>query len=115
MIALDYKAIGKRVKAARKKMQITQEKLADAVDITPPHMSNIETGNTKVSLPTLVSIANQLHTTLDALLADNLSKNQVELQRDVEEVLDACDPNEYHILIDIMHTFHESYQRNQKQ
>lgn len=115
MIDLDYKAIGKRVKTARKKAKITQEKLADAVDITPPHMSNIETGNTKVSLPTLIRIANELHTTLDSLVADNLIKNRIELHRDVEAILDHCDPIEYHILLDVMQAFHDSYQHNQKQ
>ena len=48
---IDYKAIGQRIKIARIKKGITQEAVADLIDITPAHMSNVETGKTKVSLP----------------------------------------------------------------
>ena len=47
---IDYKAIGQRIKIARIKKGITQEAVADLIDITPAHMSNVETGKTKVSL-----------------------------------------------------------------
>lgn len=47
---LDYKAIGKRIKIARIKKNLTQEAIADKIGITPQHVSNIETGNASVSL-----------------------------------------------------------------
>ena len=43
---IDYKAIGQRIKIARIKKGITQEAVADLIDITPAHMSNVETGKT---------------------------------------------------------------------
>ncbi len=55
---LDYKAIGKRIKIARIKADLTQERLAELIDISPTHLSNIETGTTRVSLNTIISIAN---------------------------------------------------------
>lgn len=45
---LDYKAIGKRIKIARIKKNLTQEAIADKIGITPQHVSNIETGNASV-------------------------------------------------------------------
>ena len=57
---LDYKAIGKRIKIARIKADLTQERLSEIVGISPTHISNIETGTTKVSLTSIVSIANGL-------------------------------------------------------
>lgn len=53
---VDYKAIGQRIKIARIKKGVTQETVADLIDITPAHMSNVETGKTKVSLPTLIAM-----------------------------------------------------------
>lgn len=47
---LDYKAIGKRIKIARIKADLTQERLAERIGISPTHLSNIETGTTRVSL-----------------------------------------------------------------
>ncbi|WP_332849927.1 helix-turn-helix transcriptional regulator, partial [Clostridioides difficile] len=51
---IDYKAIGQRIKIARIKKGITQESVANIINMTPSHMSNVETGKTKVSLPTLI-------------------------------------------------------------
>lgn len=65
---LDYKAIGKRIKIARIQVDLTQEKLAEYVNLSPSHMSNIETGTTKVSLTTIVNIANALSVSVDDLL-----------------------------------------------
>lgn len=36
---LDYKAIGKRIKIARIKADLTQERLAELIDISPTHLS----------------------------------------------------------------------------
>ena len=73
---IDYKAIGQRIKIARIKKGITQEAVADIIDITPAHMSNVETGKTKVSLPTLIEIANALSVSVDVLLCDNVLASQ---------------------------------------
>ena len=55
---LDCRAIGKRIKIARIRTDLTQEVLADRVDLSPSHMSNIETGTTRVSMTTIVNLAN---------------------------------------------------------
>lgn len=47
---LDYRAIGKRIKIERIKADLTQEKLAEKSGVSLAHMSNIETGTTRVSL-----------------------------------------------------------------
>ncbi len=62
---IDYKAIGLRIKFLRLKRSMTQEKLAALADLSLQHMSNVETGNTKASLPTLIKIANALSVTVD--------------------------------------------------
>lgn len=72
MTEIDYKAIGRRIKIARIKKDLTQEFVAATVNIAPSHMSNIETGKTKVSLPTLIAIANALSVSVDTLLCDNV-------------------------------------------
>ena len=72
IVELNYKAIGKRIKIARINAEMTQENLAALANLSPSHMSNIETGTTKVSLTTIVNIANVLSVTVDDLLCDNL-------------------------------------------
>ena len=88
---LDYKAIGKRIKIARIKADLTQERLAEMVEISPTHMSNIETGTTRVSLTAIVSLANALSVTVDDLLCDSVVKSKVQFEKDITGILADCD------------------------
>ena len=85
---LDYKAIGKRIKIARIKADLTQERLAELIDISPTHLSNIETGTTRVSLNTIISIANALSVTGDDLLCDNIVMAKVQFEKDIALLLE---------------------------
>lgn len=67
---LDYKKIGKRIRKYRKAAGLSQEDLAEKVWISVTHMSHIETGSTKLSLPVLVDIAAALNVDTDSLLFD---------------------------------------------
>ena len=71
-INMDMIVIGKRIKAARKHAHITQEKLAEIVDISPTHMSIIERGVKTPKLDTFVRIANALGVSADAFLQDGV-------------------------------------------
>ena len=48
---MDYYKIGQRIRKYRKARQLSQEQLAEQIGISTTHMSHIETGNTKLSLP----------------------------------------------------------------
>lgn len=67
---MDAKAVGRRIKAAREKKNLTQEDLASLTDISPTHVSVIERGAKIPKLDTFVSIANALEVSADALLVD---------------------------------------------
>lgn len=69
---IDYAAIGLRVKIARIKIKMTQQRLAEKAGLSVVHISNIENGNAKLSLEAAVNIANALSVTTDDLLCDNL-------------------------------------------
>ena len=67
---MDQIAIGARIKAARERVHLTQEQLAEIIDISPTHMSVIERGVKTPKLDTFVQIANALGVSTDALLQD---------------------------------------------
>lgn len=68
MRELDFDYIGQRIKEVRTDKHLTQEYLANMTGVNISHVSNIETGKTKVSLTLLVQICNALDVTLDYLL-----------------------------------------------
>ena len=109
---LDYKAIGKRIKIARIKADLTQERLAEAVEISPTHMSNIETGTTRVSLSAIVNLANALSVTVDDLLCDSVVKSKVQFEKGIAAVLDDCDEHEIRIIKDMAQALKETLRRD---
>ena len=94
----DYKSIGNRIKQARKKLGITQEKLSEITEVSTSHMSHIESGKTKVSLPSLILIANALHTTVDSLLHDNIEASYEAFDKDFRDLIEDCTVKEKEII-----------------
>lgn len=78
MSSMDQKAIGRRIKAARERKGMTQEELAEEVDLSPMHVSVIERGVKLPKLETLINIANALDVSADVLLQDVVN-NQTKL------------------------------------
>lgn len=109
---LDYKAIGKRIKIARIKVDLTQEKLAEMIELSPTHLSNIETGTTRVSLSTIVSLANALSVSVDDLLCDSVIKSKVQFEKDIKDILQDCDDYEIRIIKDMMESMKATLRRD---
>ena len=111
---IDYTAIGRRIKAARKRGKITQEVLAERAGISTPHMSNIETGNSKLSLPMAVSLANALDVSVDEFLCDSVIRSKDVFSHEVQELLDDCDDYEIRILTDLLKAAKTTIRRDMK-
>ena len=62
--------IGKRIKFAREKMEITQEQLSNLVGLSKNYISAIERGVKTPQLKTLIDIINILHLSPDILFQD---------------------------------------------
>ena len=69
---MDMIAIGSKIKEARERAHLTQEELAEIIDISPTHMSVIERGVKTPKLDTFVKIAKALNLSADALLQDGV-------------------------------------------
>lgn len=73
----DAKGTGKRIQGLRKAKGLTQEKMAEALDISTNYLSNIERGQDICSMTLLLRIANMLSASMDYLLGDNLEYNKI--------------------------------------
>ena len=67
---MDYIAFGKRIRQERLKLNLTQERLAEDVDLSAAYIGQIERGERSVTLGTLVLIVNRLGVTVDYLLSN---------------------------------------------
>lgn len=62
-----YKMLGKNIKMRRKKLGLTQQELADKLDMSLNFVGKIEVAFSKPSLDTLIEIADVLETTVSDL------------------------------------------------
>jgi len=104
----DYSLIGKRIKERRLAYNLTQERLAEAADISIQHMSKIEHGHTKLSLPCLIALANGLQTTVDRLLMDSIDVSKPEVNRDADSVFADCTTSEVYVLTQTVNALKKS-------
>ena len=111
---LDYKALGKRIKIDRINADMTQDRLSTMLEMSPSHMSNIETGSTRISLTALVSIANALGVTVDDLLYDSIVHARPQLERDIQQIVDSCDDYELRVVKDVTQSGVDALRANEK-
>ena len=105
---MDYYAIGQRIRRIRKARSISQERLAESANISTVHMSHIENGNTKLSLPVIVKIADALDVRVDSLLYDEPRGGATIAVDEIAAVLEACDAAQARIIADIVRATKQS-------
>ena len=99
---LDYVKIGQRIREARSKLGLQQAEVAYRTGLTTSHMSHVETGQTKVALPTIVKIANALSVSVDELLFDSIEQVKPVYDKWIAQELEDCDAAELQAFLEII-------------
>ncbi len=103
-MGIDYIAIGNRIKEIRTMKGWTQAKLAEKSGVEPSNISHIERAATKLSLPTLVNIANALGVTLDEIVYGSLIKSAHISIKMIDDILADCSPEELKSIAEVIKT-----------
>ncbi len=103
-MTIDYIVIGKRIREIRKSKKMTQATLAEISGVEPSNISHIERAATKVSLPTLINIANALDSTLDELVYGNLVKSAHVSVEIIDRLLSDCTADEIKAIAEVVKT-----------
>lgn len=98
---MDYYKIGQKIRKYRKAVGLSQEQLAEQIGISVTHMSHIETGNTKLSLPVFVDIARTLDVSTDDLLSEKVTERKI-CDGEINDLLDSCGINQLKIITDVI-------------
>lgn len=99
------KLLGKRIQEFRKKNGLTQEKLAEFINIETGSLSAIESGRHFPSLPTLEKIATQLNIELKALFEFNNQLSPEKMKKKITDNLDKLNKDE----LKFIHSFVDFY------
>ena len=85
--------LGKKIKRMRINRGLTQEQLAEAVDVSQRTLSGIEIGENFVTAETLDKIIKALNTTSEELFATNHLKEEQELVKEIENNIKTISKN----------------------
>lgn len=111
-IAINYRKLGESIKSKRKSIGLTQEQLAEKIDLSPTHISNIETGKAKLSLPALVLICDVLKCSTDELLFGCIKDSATLYELEFHEYLKSCSALELRIILDVVYALKTSLRQN---
>jgi transcriptional regulator with XRE-family HTH domain len=106
VMEMDFALLGKRIRDERLMLRLTLEQLAELVDKSSNFIGQIERGDRKLSVETLVDIANALGTTVDSLLKDSfrdsIRTNDDNIIRTIAALLSTMDDTGKLFLLDVL-------------
>ena len=94
--------IGKRIKAARERMKITQEDFAERIEVSPQYVSDLERGVVGVSIPTLKRLCLVLGVSSDQILFGESSNNGLSV---ISEKCKSISQEQFALLLEIVERY----------
>lgn len=106
----DYKIeMGKRMKSKRKELNLTQEQMAEMLDISIKHYSGVERGVAGLSVENIIEVSNILGLNLDYLIKGDSLKEEL-IPGKFKELYLNCPPEKREYIIDLLNIAHELIQ-----
>lgn len=101
---MDYKRLGQRIRKERLRLNLTQAQLAESIDISDTYMGAIERGERSLTLDTLVRLVNRLGVTVDYMLSDSVSDNDINIIEQFKQIIDGQPLERRQMAIGILRT-----------
>ena len=101
-MAVDFNIIGKRLKEARKKKGLTQEVLAEKMEVSIAYLSKIETGKIHINLERLSQICSLLGVTEGEILNGVSNSSEQYLNSEFYSLLKKCPSNKQKLAYNIL-------------
>lgn len=99
---MDYIALGKRIREERLKLGLTQEKLAESIDVSNSYVGQIERGERSVTLDTLIRITQRLGVTIDYLLKDSVDMKNDNFVDQLKQLLHGRNMKQKQMALDVL-------------
>ena len=100
-MALDYTIIGERLKKARLEKNLTQEQLAEQIDVSIAFLSRVERGSSHINLKRLTQICNILGISKGLILNGASEDSSDYLNADFKEILEKASPDKQKLIYKI--------------
>lgn len=102
---MDKHILGARICTARKAKKLTQEALAEKVDISLAYMGEIERGKKYPSMNVFVKIVEVLDVSADSLLRDKLETGKVHVFNEITRKMEPLKPKHVNAISEIIDVY----------
>ena len=107
-MALDYSVIGSRIKQARLAKNMTQEDLADQIDISVAFLSRVERGNSHNKKKRLNQLCGLLDVSEGYLLNGASSSSENYLDKEFTDLIKSVSPEKQKLIYNVAKTIAET-------
>ena len=95
---VDKRKLGKQIKMVRTSKRMTQEELAEMIDVSPTFISLVETGTKALSLSKAIELADVLKVSMDVLFQDNRLQQEESDIAEAAFLLQGCNSYEKEVM-----------------
>lgn len=104
MLIFDFRAIGNKLLAVRKKAGLTQSEVAEAAGLSDRTYADIERGTVNMRIETILKICSALDITPDEVLTEN--NPQLDQKRaEILQQLDSCTENQQKTALELLSVY----------
>ena len=97
---VNYSEVGDRIRTEREKFEISREKFAELLNLSPFFVGQIERGERKMSISTLINVSECLHISIDYLIFGDV--NKAEEYNSLQYLISKCSSKEVTIMEEII-------------
>jgi transcriptional regulator with XRE-family HTH domain len=106
--------VGQRIQDVRRQRGISQTGLAEQLNISPSHMSNIETGRTNFGVDIFKRITEVLQISADYLLRSNVPAVTDIYAEEISNLISDCAPSEVEAMKNILKEMKSAFRNVKK-
>ncbi len=114
IVSEQLKALGERIREARKSQGITQLDLAEKVQISASYMSDIEMGKTNFGVETLIRISEELQISTDWLIRAAVPEVSAIYHEELYNLIKDCDPALIENMLQMLRLMKKTSEQSQK-
>lgn len=101
-MGIDYTLVGERLRKARLEKKLTQENLAEELDVSVAFLSRLERGSSHINLKRLHQLCELLDTSEGYILSGASQDSKEYLKQDFKTLLDKCTPAKQKLIYNVV-------------
>jgi transcriptional regulator with XRE-family HTH domain len=104
---VDYKLIGERIKKVRKSREMTQESMAEKLNVSIGYVSQVERGITKISLDLLGAISSILDYDIALFISESATNSNAYLESEFKNEFGKLSKSKKRLVLEIIKSVNE--------